>query len=333
MRVLIAEDDDVSRFLLERLLQKMGHEYISTTNGLEGLEAFKRNDFNMAILDWMMPEMDGITLCRKIREIEAGTEKHLFIFMVTAKSEAKDMLHALVAGVDDFLTKPVDRTLLEQRVKMGMIHQEFIGHEQNLQKEPYIVLTEEHHVCRKLIHILDVIYDKLENGVPVETLSWLTSSLSEFTLKIHQDKESIYLQSFVNAITTEHVDWFSQISESSFITLADEHEEMECLLMNMQGEISRNILSKNPIYDPLKRKIKSYTDLLLKHIQMEEKLFFPFAEKYISADDKLEIISKFEDIDKEIGVANLNQILQNISEFLNIVTKDENAISTWRPRK
>ena len=117
MKILIAEDDDVSRLLLERLLEKMGHELISTTNGREAFEAYQKNDFDMAILDWMMPEMDGIELCMKIRELEEGTATPTFIFMVTARSDAKDMLHALTIGVDDFLTKPVDKKMLEHRIK------------------------------------------------------------------------------------------------------------------------------------------------------------------------------------------------------------------------
>ena len=113
MKILIAEDDDVSRLLLERLLEKMGHELISTTNGREALEAYQENDIDMAILDWMMPKMDGIELCHKIREIEEGKDTPTFIFMVTSQVRCQRHAACLTIGVDDFLTKPVDKKMLE----------------------------------------------------------------------------------------------------------------------------------------------------------------------------------------------------------------------------
>jgi len=333
VRVLIAEDDDVSRLLLERLLQKMGHEFISTKNGLEGLEAYQNNEIDMAILDWMMPEMDGIELCKKIRGIEGGTDEPMFIFMVTAKSDVKDMLHALVMGVDDFLTKPVDRKLFEQRIKMGMKYQNFLKQGNKSRIEPVLIMLEEHNVLRKLIHILDAIYDRLEAGIPLEILKWSTSALFKFTLEIHQRKEDLYLQSFINAVTSEHVDWFSDISESSFVSLAEEHEQLESLLMEIQGHISRYAIQDEPSTESLKEVVKSYSDLLLNHIQKEEKLFFPFAEKYLVPKEKFELVTQFHEIDSELGVNSKNQMVSDISEFLDCITQNENNLPLWRPIK
>jgi DNA-binding response OmpR family regulator len=331
LKILIAEDDDVSRLLLERLLEKMGHELISTTNGLEGLKAFQDNEIDMAILDWMMPEMDGIELCMKIRELEEGTETPTFIFMITARSDAKDMLHALTIGVDDFLTKPVDKKMLEHRIKRGLKYQNFLKLDSKSKQEPYIVLTEEHDVLRSLIHIFDVIYDKLETGVSEQALDWSVSTLATLTLRLHQNKEEQYFHSFINAVTSEHVDWFGNLSESSFVTLTEEHDDLESSMMNLQGQISRYSLEGNLAISSLKSSIKSYTGILLRHMSREEKLFFPFAQKYLTGDDLMDLRVKFEQIDKIIGKKKIDDSINEISMLLNLIIDSEENIRTWRP--
>lgn len=331
MKVLIAEDDEVSRFLMERLLQKMGHDTTTARDGLEGLEAFKNNSFDMAILDWMMPEMDGIALCKEIRGIERTADKPLFIFMVTAKSDPKDMLYALASGVDDFLTKPVDRKLLEQRILMGMKYQHFLEMKNETKMEPSLIITEEHDIFRQLIHILDVIYDNLETGVTQDILEWLTRTLSKLALEIHQDKEDLYLRSFIGAVTSEHVDWFSDLSESSFLTLTEDHDMMESMLMEIQGHVSKYLPAQKVQSEPLKQSLKSYSDLLLKHIHMEEKVFFPFAEKYLLPEDKNELVSLFRSIDKAMGVEAITRARKEITEILELITESEDIVLNWRP--
>jgi CheY-like chemotaxis protein len=331
MKILIAEDDDVSRLLLERLLEKMGHELISTINGREALEAYQENDIDMAILDWMMPEMDGIELCMKIRELEEGTHTPTFIFMITARSDAKDMLHALTIGVDDFLTKPVDKKLLEHRIKRGLKYQNFLKLENKSRHEPYLVLTEEHNILRSMIHIFDVIYDELDLGVSDPVLDWSISTLATLSLELHQEKEQHYFKSFINSLTTEHVDWFSTISESSFVNIIEEHEDIESLMMDLQGHISQYSLNRDSAISSLKSSIKSYTGLLLRHMYREEKLFFPFAQKYLTEDNEMELRVEFEHIDNMIGIKKISDIIGDIAKLLNLVTEKEGNIRTWRP--
>jgi DNA-binding response OmpR family regulator len=333
MKILIAEDDDVSRLLLERLLEKMGHELISTTNGREALDAYKENDFDMAILDWMMPEMDGIELCIKIREIEEGTDTPTFIFMVTARSDAKDMLHALTNGVDDFLTKPVDKKMLEHRIKRGLKYQNFLKLENKSRQEPYLVLTEEHNVLRSLIHIFDVILDELDLGISEHVLNWAISTLATLTLELHQEKEELYFKSFINSLTSEHVDWFGTISESSFVNIIEEHEDIESCMLDLQGHISRYSMDGESAISSLKSSIKTYTGLLLRHMYREEKIFFPFAQKYLTEDNEMELRVEFEHITNMIGKKKIDNCIGDITKLLNLVTEKEENIRQWRPSK
>ena len=113
--ILIAEDDPVSRILLEKILVKAGYEVAIVTNGREALESFSKKFFPIVLTDWMMPEMDGLQLCRAIRKnISTG---YVFIFMVTARGSTDDMVAGLEAGADDYLTKPVNRAELIARLK------------------------------------------------------------------------------------------------------------------------------------------------------------------------------------------------------------------------
>lgn len=118
MKILIAEDDFTSRTMLATVLKKIGHEVVETTNGSEAWDAMQKPDAsNLAILDWMMPEMDGIEVCRSIRTME--TDRPPYIIMLTTKLEKEDIVAGLEAGADDYLAKPYDPAELRARVEVG----------------------------------------------------------------------------------------------------------------------------------------------------------------------------------------------------------------------
>lgn len=118
MRVLIAEDDAVSRHLLEATLAKWGYEVVVTTDGLQALEVLSRADApSLAILDWMMPGLDGAQVCLKAREL-AG-ERLLYMILLTAKGRKEDIVEGLTAGADDYVIKPFDRSELKARISAG----------------------------------------------------------------------------------------------------------------------------------------------------------------------------------------------------------------------
>ena len=117
MKVLIADDDPISRKLLQSYLQKWGCEVTAAEHGGEAWACFQRDEFPVVITDWMMPELDGVELVRRIRsEPRTG---YVYVILLTAKGQKEDLVEGMNAGADDFLTKPFDRDELRVRLRAG----------------------------------------------------------------------------------------------------------------------------------------------------------------------------------------------------------------------
>ena len=118
MRILIADDEMATRRLVEAILTKVEHEIVVAKDGNEAWKILQRPDApKLAILDWMMPGMDGIKICHMLREREGG--EYTYIIMLSAKNEMRDLVAALNAGADDYLVKPFDPDELHARVRAG----------------------------------------------------------------------------------------------------------------------------------------------------------------------------------------------------------------------
>ena len=118
MKILIAEDDPTSRQILEIMLGKWGYEVVVACDGNEAWQAFQTDDSpRLAILDWMMPGMDGVEVCRKVRE--SGTPPIVYIIVLTAKDRKEDIVSALGAGANDYVVKPFEREELLARIRVG----------------------------------------------------------------------------------------------------------------------------------------------------------------------------------------------------------------------
>src|SRR5215510_12059807 len=117
MKVLIADDEAISRRLLQNYLEKWGHEVMVAQNGAEAWQLFERGEFPIVISDWMMPEMDGVELIRRIRASQRPG--YVYAILVTSRSQKEDLVEGMEAGADDFITKPFDRDELRVRLRAG----------------------------------------------------------------------------------------------------------------------------------------------------------------------------------------------------------------------
>jgi len=118
LRVLIAEDDPVSRSLLRRVLSKWGYEVLATSDGQEAWQELQRGDAPaLAILDWMMPGLDGVEVCRRVRELDSPNPP--YIILLTARGGKGDIVAGLDAGANDYVGKPYDSEELRARLEVG----------------------------------------------------------------------------------------------------------------------------------------------------------------------------------------------------------------------
>ena len=118
VRILIAEDEPVSRRLLEQSLTRWGYEPVTCVDGREAWDGLREQGApRVAILDWMMPHMDGLEVCRAARATDLALQPYLIL--LTGRSKPEDVITGLKAGADDYLTKPVDRGELEARLQVA----------------------------------------------------------------------------------------------------------------------------------------------------------------------------------------------------------------------
>ena len=118
MKVLIAEDDRITRLRIETHLAEWGHEPVACADGAEAWERFQRELCPLVISDWQMPVMDGLELIRRIRA-SAPEGAYVYCILLTARAEKHDVVEGMEAGADDFVTKPFDKEELRVRVRAG----------------------------------------------------------------------------------------------------------------------------------------------------------------------------------------------------------------------
>ncbi len=142
MRILVAEDDPANRRLLEVSLQRWGYEPVVAADGDTAWQLLQLPEApQIAILDWMMPGLDGVEICRRVR---AASARFVYLMLLTTKSQKEDVIRALESGADDFVTKPFDREELQARIhvacRMVELQQSAVLREQELAVARALVL-------------------------------------------------------------------------------------------------------------------------------------------------------------------------------------------------
>lgn len=120
MKILIAEDDVITSLALAKNIREWGYDVIINKNGEEAWETINSNNIRLAILDWSMPKMDGIELCRKIRFVHQQKKgRYVYIILLTGRDLQEDVITGLSAGADDYVKKPFDPLELKVRIQNG----------------------------------------------------------------------------------------------------------------------------------------------------------------------------------------------------------------------
>ena len=117
MKILIAEDQSGARLLLKTALERLGYEVLAAEDGEQAWALYQQEDARIVILDWMMPELDGLELCRMIRA--AKRPLYTYVIMLTVLGGKGSYLEGMKAGADDFVTKPIDFDQLAARLRVA----------------------------------------------------------------------------------------------------------------------------------------------------------------------------------------------------------------------
>src|SRR5438105_1008120 len=136
MRILVVEDDFDARQMLQALLQLEGHTVVTAGNGNEAFNVFLNSKFSVILSDWLMPECDGLELCRRVRR--EATSHYPYIILITALAGQSNYIEAIRAGADDFVSKPYDPELLTGRL---MVAERIVGLQDRVKRLEGILAT------------------------------------------------------------------------------------------------------------------------------------------------------------------------------------------------
>jgi len=117
MNILVVDDDETLRFILEGILTKLGHHVATAKDGIDGLRFFEKCHVPLIVSDMLMPGMDGLELCRRVRK--ANRSHYTYIILLTAVEGKAGYLEGMEAGADDFITKPFDKDMLTARLSVA----------------------------------------------------------------------------------------------------------------------------------------------------------------------------------------------------------------------
>ena len=118
MKILAVEDDPVARAILHQALLRLGHEVVEAKDGAEALRVLEKEPVRLIVSDWMMPELDGLGLCRAVRN-RVNADYVYFILLTSREADVDNQREAIEAGVDDFLTKPLDLQEIWMRLRVA----------------------------------------------------------------------------------------------------------------------------------------------------------------------------------------------------------------------
>ncbi len=251
--ILVVEDNPVSRKLLEKTLRKSGREVTSVPNGKKALEAFRKNFFPIVLTDWMMPEMDGLELCRTIRQMDLPG--YVFIVLLTAKDSKDDIIAGLEAGADDYLTKPFNYPELMARLKAG---QRILELEKSLKKANeeirILSITDALTGCYNRGYLTDRLTHEIKRALRYNhMLAVVLCDIDHF--KVVNDTYGhqigdLVLKSFVNTISEsvrKDIDWVARYGGEEFLVVLPETDWQGAMAM---AERLRQTIANTPIDTP-----------------------------------------------------------------------------------
>jgi two-component system cell cycle response regulator len=258
MRVLIAEDSVVARKLLARSLQQLGYEIVAAEDGARAWEAYQQAPTPIVITDWEMPQMNGVELCRAIRQ--HPTEQYTYLMMLTARGQKEDKLEALDAGADAFLSKPLDIAELQANLRVAerilQAEADLQAQKRQLQdlNEELVSQNEQLQQSYRLVEYANRRFVELFEHVPVACFTVdMEGSIREWNLAAQQlygyTKEEVlhqpfYAKAFRGANASHIHDILQRVMQGSIVTGIESED------YDSEGNLHYVIRSVFPIRNP-----------------------------------------------------------------------------------
>ena len=284
LSVLIVDDSLVEQTFLNDSLTANGYKVTVTSNGKEALDVLKRTFIPLVITDWVMPEMDGLELCSRIRQEEFPS--YIFIILLTGKSQKKDIITGLDAGADDYIIKPVDLPELLARIRTG---RRVLNLERNLssalEQVKTMLITDTLTGCYNRRYLMESLPNEMKRSMRYgHNLSLAMMDIDNFK-KIndtygHQvgDKVLCELTSNINSAIRSGLDWLARYGGEEFVLILPEtdldgaRKTIDRVMDNLAAmnipvgpEILNITLSFGvTTYDPVKHAKKISEEILLK---------------------------------------------------------------------
>lgn len=212
--ILLVEDDNDTRIILARLLEKHGFQVESAVHGKHALELL--NEFNpkVIIADWMMPVMDGLQLCDILKNDEKF--KSIYFIILTARSTLKDKIAGLDVGADDFLVKPVENQELLARIRSGVRIFNLQNELKNIEQS------------KAVVNLACTIGHQINNPLSslIMTIKNLEDELSDKVDKELVEDDFFVINESVNRIK-EFVEYLQKIDKPEFIEYALENKMLK----------------------------------------------------------------------------------------------------------
>ena len=222
MKVLVAEDSTVSRLLVVNHLRRWNYTVVEAVDGEQAWRLFQEQSFSLVLTDWIMPNMDGLDLIRRIRSSKRAG--YCYLILLTSKSEKEDLVTAMESGADDFLVKPCDQEELRVRLREGerIIRLEQELAEQNRQlRETQAALVESEKLA-SLGHLAAGMAHEINNPIAFVTnnLAVLRRDLSDIVQLVDKYEE---IRPFIQGAPPELLEELSQLQEDCDIAWLREH--------------------------------------------------------------------------------------------------------------
>ena len=257
MKVLIIDDEIVSLSKMEKLVQSLGHEPITASDGRQGIELWKKTRTNIVITDWVMPEMSGLEVINEIKSFQGSI--YTYIIMITSKGSTDSLVTGISAGADDYLTKPFIKEVLAVRL---LAAERLI----NFESRDIVIFT-----MAKLAEARDP-----ETGNHLERIRYYSRSLAETLSSYPQTKEEVNQLFIDNIFLTSPLHDIGKIGIPDFVLLKPgQFDDKEFEIMKQHCHLGYEALNNALVKYPMADYLKMSADIALSHHERYDGTGYP----------------------------------------------------------